>query len=432
MTAHPAPRFRDVLALRPFRLLFSAHVLSLVGSECTSVGLALLAYDLAGEGAAQVLGLALALRITAFVLVAPFAGSLADRYDRKVLLVGADLVRVGVVASLFFVDAVWQVYLLIFLLNTVTAVFTPTYQAVIPEVTGEQRYLTAVSLSRIAYDLATIGGPLVAAALVAAAGFRLTFWFDAATFMVSALLVLAAGFPGRPVQAKPGSPWSDVATGVRTLFGHPVLRYGLLLNFAGAVTGAAIIVDSIVYAKEYLGLGDAAYGLLMGAAGLGSILGALVARRRQAAGSRLPLMLAGPVLLGAATLPVILQPGIELTAVLWLAVGFAQSLMSVPAGAFLGELVPSELRGRTFAANFAVTHAWWLVTYPLAGYGAAWIGAPATFTAAGAVVLVLAVVSWFAEGRRQLARERSGGGPRSGPPNKTDRCGTSRSRTVPR
>lgn len=95
---------------------------------------------------------------------------------------------------------------------------------------------------------------------------------------------------------------------MRTLFGHPILRYGLVLNLAGSVTGAALIVDSVVYAKEVLGLGDAAYGLLMGAAGLGSILGAVVAKQRQQAGSRRVLMEGGAVLLGLATLPMILRP----------------------------------------------------------------------------------------------------------------------------
>jgi MFS family permease len=123
-------------ANRDFRLLFGAQLTSLVGSGVTSVALAAFAYRIAGGSATVVVGIALMLRILAFVLVSPLAGVLADRVDRKRLLIAADVVRVGLLGVFPFVTTVWQVYLLTFAINAATAFFTPAFEAVLPEVVG--------------------------------------------------------------------------------------------------------------------------------------------------------------------------------------------------------------------------------------------------------------------------------------------------------
>src|SRR3954462_2977091 len=102
---------------RDFVRLFSAQLTSLLGSGVTSVALAAFAYELAGRNATVVIGTALTLRIVAFVTVSPIAGILADRIDRKRLLVAADLIRVALMGFFPFITAVWQVYALIFVLN---------------------------------------------------------------------------------------------------------------------------------------------------------------------------------------------------------------------------------------------------------------------------------------------------------------------------
>jgi MFS family permease len=101
-----------------------------------TVALALLAYRLAGENAGAVLGIALSLRIVAFVLVSPVVGAYAHLLPRRRLLVTLDLARASTVLLLPFVDAVWQIYVLIFAINACSAGFTPVFQATIPEIRG--------------------------------------------------------------------------------------------------------------------------------------------------------------------------------------------------------------------------------------------------------------------------------------------------------
>lgn len=98
------------------------------------------------------LGTALAIKMVAYIGVAPVVGAYADRLPTKALLVAMDLLRAGIALALPFVEAVWQVYLLIFLLQSASAAFTPSFQATIPTILpDEEEYTNALSLSRLAY-----------------------------------------------------------------------------------------------------------------------------------------------------------------------------------------------------------------------------------------------------------------------------------------
>lgn len=116
---------------RAFRKLFAAQIIALLGTGLASVALALLAYDLAGGHAGVVLGQALAVKMFAYVIFAPLFGGIAHRFNRKRYLISLDLLRAATVLAMPFVDEVWQIYLLIFLLNTFSAGFKPVYLSLI-------------------------------------------------------------------------------------------------------------------------------------------------------------------------------------------------------------------------------------------------------------------------------------------------------------
>src|SRR5215211_4731814 len=206
---------------RDFLLLFAAQVISLLGSGVTTVGLALFSYRLTGgTSATAVVGNALMLRILAFLLFSQPAGVIADRASRKRLLIAADVIRFGLLALFPFITAVWQVYLLIFAINAVTAFFTPTFEASIPEVVGGEQYVRALSLSRVAVDIEAVAAPALAGLLVALLGIRWVFWFDALSYLVSALLVAAVTLPHAARVTSPLSVralLSEVTHGTRVL-----------------------------------------------------------------------------------------------------------------------------------------------------------------------------------------------------------------------
>lgn len=408
---------------RNYILLFSAQIVSLLGSGVTTVGLALFAYQLTGgQSATAVIGSALFLRILAFLLFSQPAGVIADRVSRKKILIVADLVRFALLALFPFITEVWQVYLLIFLINAVTAFFTPTFEASIPEVVGSEQYVQALSYSRVAVDIEAVAAPAIAGLLVVWLGVRWVFWFDALTYLVSAALVAFAVVPFVAKQIVPLSAkvfLSEIQTGTRILLREPSLRQALILSFAEATAGAAAIVATVAFVRDALGKDDTTYALTMAALGLGStiaaiLLGRLTGRYEQNAETKAILhgrrhiwanraLIFGGTLLGLLLLPGIFVPPIFIFAVLWFLNGAGQALIAIPSSTLLAEHSDEAERGKAYAAHFALTHACWLITYPAIGYAAAGFGTPATFTFAGIACLLITLAALLFGNNKQVS-----------------------------
>ena len=394
---------------RNYILLFSAQIISLLGSGVTTVGLALFAYQLTGGvSATAVIGNALFLRILAFLIFSQPAGVIADRLSRKKILILADVLRFGLLALFPFITEVWQVYLLIFLINAVTAFFTPTFEASIPEVVGDEHYVKALSYSRVAVDIEAVAAPAVAGLLIVWLGVRWVFWFDAITYLVSAMLVVFAVVPFVAKQVVPLSIrvfLSEIQTGTRILLREASLRQALILSFAEATAGAAAIVATVAYVRDELAKGDTAFAFVMAALGLGStvaaiLLGSATGRYEQGSDTKTVLhnrrhiwtqraLVIGGTLLGLLLLPGVFIPPLFIFTALWFFNGAGQALIAIPSSTLLAEHADKAERGKAYAAHFALTHACWLVTYPAIGHAAARYGTPVTFTAAGIVCLVI-------------------------------------------
>lgn len=375
---------------RRYRHLFGAQVISLFGTGLTTVALALLAHQIAGGEAGQVLGLALALKMVAYVFVAPLLSSYAQQLPRRTLLVTLDLMRAVIVLALPFVTAAWQIYLLVFMVNLLSAGFTPVFQATIPDIIrDEDQYNRALSLSRLAYDLENLLSPALAAALIVVLPFSTLFVLDSLTFIVSAVLVVSVVLPARPLADAAVSFWARAKRGMVVYLRTPRLRGLLALSLAVAMAGAMQIVNTVVYVQTYLGLDKTWVALVLAAAGGGSMLVALALPRLLQRFSQRTLMCSGAVLLAGAVLAGMGQPGIRSLMLLWFAIGVGSSLVQAPVGRLLIRSCREDDRPAVFAAQFSLSHACWLISYPLAG----WLGASFGLTVAFAVLGTLALVA---------------------------------------
>lgn len=374
----------SVLADRTYRHLFAAQVIALVGTGMMTVALGLLAFRIAGAQAGAVLGTALAIKMMAYVGVAPVVGGFANLLPRRAFLVSMDFTRAAVAVALPFVDRVWQVYVLIFVLQAASAAFTPTFQATIPDVLpDESDYTRALSLSRLAYDMESLLSPTLAALLPTLITFNWLFVGTVIGFFCSAALVVSVAIPQPASAVRKGGIYHNTTRGIRIYLSTPRLRGLLALNLAVAAAGAMVIVNTVVVVKSSLGgtAGDVA--LALACFGGGSMIAALAL-------PRLLERLAGrPVMLTAATgLGVILasfavfvwsagiQPAGPIWPALlatWLLLGVGYSAVMTPSGRLLRRSAQPADRPAVFAAQFALSHACWLFTYPLAG----WLGSSA-------------------------------------------------------
>jgi H+ antiporter protein len=380
-----------ILANRTYRHLLFAQIVALVGTGLATVALGLLAYEIAGGDAGAVLGTALAIKMVAYIGIAPIIGAYADRLPRRAFLVAMDLVRAGVAFSLPFVDQVWQVYVLIFALQSASAAFTPTFQATIPDVLPDEAdYTRALSLSRLAYDLESLLSPMLAAALLTVIGFHWLFAGTVIGFIASALLVLSVTLPRSPAKPRSGGIYAHTTRGIRFYLKTPRLRGLLAVNLAAAAASAMVIVNTVVIVRDVFGYGQREVAITLAAYGGGSMLSAFALPRlldriadrtiMLAASLALTILLGLLALMPLASWPLLLGG--------WALLGMAYAMSITPSGRLLRRSAGESDRPAIFAAQFALSHACWLIAYPLAGQVGANFGQQTAF----AVLALLAAI----------------------------------------
>lgn len=401
----------SVLKNRTYRHLLAAQVVALSGTGLATVALGLLAFDLAGEAAGMVLGTALTIKMVAYVTIAPLAAAFAERLDRRRMLVALDLVRALVALCLPFVTEIWQVYVLIFLLQSASAGFTPTFQATIPDVlTDEQDYTKALSLSRLAYDLESLLSPILAAALLLLVSFDSLFLGTGVGFVASALLVVSVALPSPKPSARRGI-YDRTTRGIRIYLKTPRLHGLLALSWSAAALSAMVIVNTVVIVRADLGLSESAVAIALAGFGGGSMLAAFTLPRLLERISDRQVMLSGAALAtGAMAVAAVLSTALPMTlgllTLIWAAVGFGYSATLTPSGRLLTRSAHPEDRPALFAAQFTLSHACWLFLYPLAGWLMTQFGATvvmAVMATAAVLGLSLAVRLWPRNSRAAVA-----------------------------
>lgn len=367
---------------RTFRHLFLAQFVALLGTGLATVALGLLAWQLAGNDAGAVLGMALGIKMVAYVTLAPVAAAIAERLPRRAFLVALDLIRACVIACLPFVDQVWQIYVLIFFLQAASAGFTPAFQAAIPDVLNDENdYTNALSLLRLTEDLEQLASPMIAALVLTVVSFPVLFVGTVTGFLASALLVVTARLPDR-ARGEAGDFWADVTKGVRIYTATPRLRGLMAMEAAVAAAGAMIYVNTVVLVQARLGLGAESVALAFAGFGAGSMLAAFLVPRSLEHFQDRTIMIGGAGLMVAGVALVPLIGGLAALIPLWAIIGFGFSLTQTPIGRIINRSAREADRGAVFAAQFALSHACWLVTYPLAGF----IGAGAGLSVAALVL----------------------------------------------
>lgn len=350
-------RRRNAALRRPFRLtdyrwLFSALAVSQIGDFLYSVALAVYLYDRTGS-AGWVAG-AYAARLLPAILLAPYAGVLADRWPRRRVMLVSDLVSAGLVIALTLVAALDGPLLVAVLIPACVSAsatfFLPAMQAVLPEVVDEDDLAAANTLTSLVENIALVGGPALGVLVLAATDAWVAFAVDAATFVAGAVLLTRMHTHDSPPSAhtETGGLVSRLSRGAAALRDSPLARGVVgIAALANLLYGSDTVLFVLVAAQR-LGTGSAGTGYLLAALGAGGIAVATVANR--AAGSP---KAAGIILLSM-TLYCLPLAGLALTRSPVVAVGLLVVrgagfvVVDVLAITVLQRVVPSDVLARVF------------------------------------------------------------------------------------
>jgi MFS family permease len=387
---------------RSFGTLLAAGAISNLGDGVTVAAAPLLAASITRDPRAiGAVGVAWSLPWLLFALV---SGAVADRADRRWLMVGADLARTLSLAALAVAVAAGRasilVLLVVFFVNaSAETVFDTAWQATLPMVVDRDQLPRANGrLQTVEFAANGLLGPAAGGVLFAAAA-AAPFAVDAVSFAVSALLV--ASLPGR-LRAAAGSMGppsrptlrADIAEGVRWLLGHRVLRTICWLLSIENIVEMAGFVMLVLLAQDVLGLDARGYGLLLACLAVGGMAGGVVAARLHrrlgdqgsVVGSIL-LMGAAWALLAATALPPVAGAGVALY-------GLAAVWWNVVTVSFRQAVVPERLQGRVNSAYRLVSWGTLSVGATAGGVVVAQFGLRVLYGGAAAVLVGLAVLAW--------------------------------------
>ena len=383
-----------------FAKLYVAQTISLLGDAFTWVGIALLAFEFGGGQSAQILATALTLRVTAFIIFGSFSGVIADRFNRKWIMICADLARIVIVFLFPFVKELWQVYVLIFLLNVFNAFFTPAYKASIPQlICKKENYGNAIALSNGTWQLLGILGPGLAGGLAVFFGSRQLFFFDGFTFVISTFLVFLI-----PMQSlkydKIQSPspflniWKDIKNGTTLLFKNRSIRFSLLIELVAAVAGAQLLVNTIGHIKGDLQLTNIEYGWAMTAFGIGATIAAFSANAIDKTKTKTKLLLFGAFML-ALSISFANYVPFKVLLVFWIIAGLGQSFTEMPSQILIAENIDLEQQGKVYGSHFAWSHLWWAIGYPIAGFTGTYFKNNDFFIGGMGTLLLLTILCFY-------------------------------------
>jgi MFS family permease len=380
-----------------FLRLWIGQGTSFVGDAVSMVALVVLVVEITGSASA--VGGALVARLLP-TIASPLAGVLADRLDRRFVLVGSDLARAVLVLGLVFARDLATIYVLVFLMGLARTVFNPTIRAAFPSVVGGGDLTRANALISGTFSVSVAAGPALGGLLVAIVGVDAAFVLDAVTYLVSAAMLSLTPL-ARPQRDEDGAGFGeDLKAGFTYLAGARVPLAIVLGAFLIVLTINITIPAEVFLATETFDAGNAGYGILVGLYGGGMVLGsALMA----ALGDRvrlLPFYFIGVFVTALALVGVGLSPAFVFALGALVVVGVTNGTENVITETILQKRVPDALLGRVFSVRFLGFSIGEVFAYGIGGVivdasGArfAYLLAGATTAAAGLAILVFLAIA---------------------------------------
>jgi MFS family permease len=396
-----------------FLRLWIGQGASFVGDAVSMVALVVLVVQITGSASA--VGGALVARLLP-TIASPLAGVLADRVDRRIVLVASDLARAVLVLGLVFARDLATIYVLVFLMGLARTVFNPTVRAAFPRVVGGGDLTRANALISGTFSTSIMVGPALGGLLVASIGVDAAFLADAVTYLVSAILLSTVPLPHPRRESEEEAGFvRELRSGFGYLVGTRVPLAIVVGAFLTILTINATVPAEVFLAKEIFGAGDVGYGLLVSLWGGGMVLGSAM---MAVLGNRINLVLLYflSIFVGASALVGTgLAPAFILALGALTVEGAATGIDNVATDTILQMRVPEAFLGRVFSIRFLGYSAGEALAYPLGGLLVDTVGSRSTYilagiaTAAAGLLVLLTMITIPIKGREQADRGPRGG-----------------------
>ena len=346
------------------------------------------------------LGLVSAVQTAPTLFFSLFAGVLADRVDRRRLIVATQIAGgalAAVLATLTTTGAVayWHVLVLAFLAGTAGSLATPAYQAIVSTLVPREAIGSAIALNSAQFNLSRVLGPSLAGAVIAAGGIAFAFWANAITFAFIALVLATLPIARQPELVRvEASLWSNLMDGLRYVRRQVDVAVLVLLATAPALFLLNYLVLLPVYARDILRIGAPGLGVLSAAIGIGALAGAVSLALLRPAGGSGRLMFGGLAVASVALVVFAVSPTVPVSVAALAILGGCQVAYYATTNTLIQVLVPGRLRGRVMSLYILTSWGMIPIGNLAAGVVAERFGAPVAL--AGGGIATLAAVLFVA------------------------------------
>ena len=393
----------------PYRRLWLGLAASMIGDWFRTMALYHLVLQLTGASGLALGGVMIAQTVTLFVL-SPVAGVAADRFSRKWIMVGTDLVRAVLALGFLLVtsaDRLWLAYVLTAVLTSVSAFFHPAYAATIPNVTTRRELVAANALGSASWAAMLAIGTALGGLVTAWLGTTEAFVLDAASYVVSAGCIMGIAIPSVPASSEArATGWQTFRRGLRYMAARPYVLRLLSVKACSVGLAGGMMILIALFAENVFEAGAIGMGTLFMARGLGALIGPLLARRlvgeepqRMVGTIGAAFLLTGGfyVLFGA-------TPTLAWAALALFMATMASNVLWVFSSTLLQISVPDAYRGRVFAADFML----FTIIMALATLATAWgldhtALTPRALAVISGGLLVLSGIFWLARPQQHVA-----------------------------
>jgi MFS family permease len=374
-----------------FMQLWVGQGISFVGDAVSMVALVVLVVQITGSASA--VGGALVARLLP-TLASPLAGVLADRLDRRVVLITSDLVRAVLVLGMVFARDLVVLYALAFLMGLARTFFNPTIRAAFPSVVGEGDLTRANSLISGTFSISITAGPALGGLLVASSGVSAAFLLDAVTYLVSAAFLSRIPLP-RPQRDSREGFVQELRTGLSYLAGARVPLAIVVGAFLTILATDIATPAQVFLAKETFGAGDVGYGLLVSLWGVGMVAGSALTAVLGDRVNLIPLYFFGIFVWALALAGTGLSPTFIIALGALTLAGVSNGIDNVATDTILQKQVPDVLLGRVFSIRFLSYSIGEALAYPTGGLIMDAIGPRSTFLLAGLATATAGLFTLF-------------------------------------
>lgn len=396
-----ADSLRDLLRRRDFALLWAGQLLSQIGDQCLLIAAITLITSISASPLAILIpAISIALPQVLFGML---GGVVADRWNRKWVMIASDVIRAGLVLLILLVRTsgqLWILYIAAAGLAVVGSFFYPARNAVIPNLVPRGLLMAANGLIQGSYILALIIGPALAGIIVELGGMSWAILFDSGTFVVSAATIFFLRVPplqnGGALSAGRASVWHDMRTGLTFIRRSRPLRRALYVTAVATLGIGAVILLAIPHLKTQLGAGGLEYGGAMSVLGVGSVLGGLLVARLS---RRVPThgVIGGMlVVAGAAVIAFAYAPNYAVVLISVMVLGLCVVVARGALDTITQALAPDEVRGRVQAAVNLIVAGGTALAEGLSAFLGHFIGVQTTFVAAGVITAAAGLASVYA------------------------------------